>query len=447
MNQRWARVAATAIGKICDFSTNQKTNNETPALRATLLTLALILPGCGDKNAASHEVTVPWGIGGQQLVADLHTHTRFSDGALNVDELVRKAYAAGCQVLAITDHSDRRLNSGTQAYLDAIGEMRKKYPQRILISGLEWNAPGYKTHIHMGVLVDTPYEQHLITFKDRFERSSATASEAFGWLKTAVKDKTNAAMIFHHPRREGEPDDHIMAAWNSWRKAGDWVIGMEGGPGHQNWKPNGGYTAVPTLERWDPAIARIGGAWDLLLERGENPWAAIAASDYHKPETEFTPCEFSRTVLKVPEPTVSGVLKALHAGSFWASQGRFIDYFLFTANAPGLNLPATPGEIIRARPGTALNVRVGVERSADTAMQLLTVEVIGNCAKGTPEILATLKLEPKQSEAETTIVAATPGVDGSSCYLRARVRGQTAAGEPALAHINPIRVRMAQAQR
>lgn len=38
------------------------------------------------------------------VVADLHSHTHYSDGALSPDELVRKMHGRGIQVLAVTDH-------------------------------------------------------------------------------------------------------------------------------------------------------------------------------------------------------------------------------------------------------------------------------------------------------------------------------------------------------
>ncbi len=44
---------------------------------------------------------------GRDSVIDLHTHSLFSDGELVVSELVRRAEAAGCRFIAITDHGDR----------------------------------------------------------------------------------------------------------------------------------------------------------------------------------------------------------------------------------------------------------------------------------------------------------------------------------------------------
>nr|WP_314901199.1 3',5'-nucleoside bisphosphate phosphatase [uncultured Deefgea sp.] len=39
---------------------------------------------------------------------DLHCHSNISDGMLPPDEVVRKAHARGCQLLALTDHDDVR---------------------------------------------------------------------------------------------------------------------------------------------------------------------------------------------------------------------------------------------------------------------------------------------------------------------------------------------------
>ncbi|MBM3341649.1 MAG: PHP domain-containing protein [Betaproteobacteria bacterium] len=399
------------------------------------------LAGCGDPNAARHELAVPWALGGKQLVADFHTHTKFSDGALELDTLVRQAYAGGCQVLAITDHSNRALKSGTQDYLDAIAAQRKKYPKHLLIAGLEWNVPPHGARVHMGMLFDPATEKHMIAFKERFEKSDALLPAALGWLNGQAKDKTSVALIFNHPSRYGETSEMVVEEWLKWRRASDRMVALEGGPGHQNMEPNGAYKRAPTIERWDPAVAHVGGAWDQLLDRGENAWAALASSDYHNAQGEFTPCEFSRTVVSVPEATASGVLKALHAGSFWAAHGHFLDYLLFTVKAQGLESPAAPGETIRVPKNAPLYVRVAVDRASAVADKPLQVQIIGNCKSGKPEIIQALKLAAGQSEAETTLAAAAAGADGASCYLRARARGENAKGGAALAYLNPIRIR------
>lgn len=411
---------------------------------------AAIVGGCGEQHAphvAQHVVKIPWALGGKQIVADLHTHTRLSNGALDADALVRKAFVGGCQAVAITDHADGPHKAGTVPYVDGIAALRKKYSQRIVIGGLSWSVPMHGGRVNMGVLLDPAAERQLVPFKQRFDKPDATVAQAFEWLAQEVKESTAAVYIYHHPSRYGESAEQVVAEWTSWRRASDRAIGFEGGPGRQNLKPYGDYTKTPTELRWDPVVAQIGGAWDQLLDRGDSPWAALASSAYYKPETEHTPCEFSRTVVTVPEATASGVLKALHAGSFWAEQGRFLDYLQFTASAAGLEVPATPGETIRVIKDSPLSLRIALQRVAELSASPLSVEIIGNCANGKPQLLTTLNVEPRQSEIETELPAAAAGKDGTSCYLRARVRGRTVAGETALAHVNPIRVRLMETKR
>ena len=61
---------------------------------------------------------VPWAGTGVWLKAETHTHTKFSDGGSSVDELADHAAANGCDVLAITDHSDGNLTAATQDTTD-----------------------------------------------------------------------------------------------------------------------------------------------------------------------------------------------------------------------------------------------------------------------------------------------------------------------------------------
>lgn len=408
----------------------------------------LLLAACdGEPSVPRHEVTVPWGIGGTQLVADLHTHSRFSDGTLDLDAVVRNAFAGGCRAVAITDFADAPSRGGSREYLAALKAERAKYPKHILIGGVEWNVPPHLGRVQMGVLLDPAVEQQLTVFKQQLDDPRKSAADALGWLATQITDPAHAALIYNHPSRYGDGAEPILAEWRRLRNTATQTISFEGGPGHQNSVPAGNYAATPLVERWDPVVATVGGAWDQLLDRGESAWGALAFSAYRSAKTERTPCEFSRTLLKVPEASATGVLKALNAGSFWAAQGRFIDYLLFTVGTPGLPMSASPGEIIRVHKGAPLTVRVAIERYPDAPSQSLVVEIIGNCAKGKPESLATRKLEKHQSETEAELAAAAPGADGNSCYLRARVRGQTAAGEAAAAYTNPIRVRLHAAGR
>ena len=145
---------------------------------------ALLGTGCGGEGAARHEVSIPWALGGKQLVADLHMHSRYSDGALDADALVRKGYAAGCQVLALTDHSDSHTKAATAEYLNTLSTLRKQFPDRVLIGGLEWNVPPKISGIHMGVLFDPLVEQQMGAFKQRYEREAPRSQKhSAGWVR------------------------------------------------------------------------------------------------------------------------------------------------------------------------------------------------------------------------------------------------------------------------
>ncbi|WP_395344236.1 PHP domain-containing protein [Ningiella sp. W23] len=87
---------------------------------------------------------------------DLHSHTRFSDGALSPDELVMRAQQMQVDVLAITDHDT------VDGIEPAIKSINTIYPKLSLISGVEistwWH--GFEIHV-LGLGVDHNDETFL----------------------------------------------------------------------------------------------------------------------------------------------------------------------------------------------------------------------------------------------------------------------------------------------
>lgn len=416
-------------------------------LRAlVVVAVAGLLSGCGSGEQARHELAIPWSLGGRWLIADLHMHTRFSDGRLSVEELVSRATVNGCDAIAITDHGDPALSVSPE-FFQQVEAQRRKLPDLVLLAGLEWNVPPYGGREHMSLIVDPALEQTLLPqFKTLFDLGSkaTSAAPAFAWLATMVKEPAQHVLIYNHPLRHAKSSPaQVEQDLDRWKASGSSLVGFEGGPGHQKMPKLGSYSASnPLQDRWDPAAAQVGGPWDRLLARGVNLWGALADSDYHNDQWDEEPCRFSQTFLQVPERSTTGVLQAIRAGTFWAAQGKFLRHLSLTVHAPGLTVPASPGEIIRYRTGGEVSVRVAAERSVAAADRSLSAEVISNCRGGKTETVATVSLEPGKSEAEVPIRNLTPGDDGASCYVRARVRNARGTDGDLLAYTNPVRIRL-----
>ncbi|MBE6877638.1 MAG: phosphatase [Ruminococcaceae bacterium] len=73
-----------------------------------------------------------------KLVADLHTHTMFSDHAFNtVTEMITQAQKLGLRGIAITDHGPAMPDSGHQWHFMNKGQLPKKIGDLIVMFGAE----------------------------------------------------------------------------------------------------------------------------------------------------------------------------------------------------------------------------------------------------------------------------------------------------------------------
>ena len=104
------------------------------------------------------------------------------------------------------------------------------------------------------------------------------------------------------------------------------------------------------IDRWDPVAARVGDAWDTLLHDGLDVWAAYAPSDFHTESLadlgDYWPGQFAETWVYAPERSSAGILRALHAGSFFGDHGRIVREAELHVGATGLARPAGAGEVI-----------------------------------------------------------------------------------------------------
>ena len=198
-------------------------------------------------QTSPHFVTaVPWYGQGVWLRADFHTHTQFTDGAHPVETVVAAAASHGCDVVAITDHSDRNLNGGTPEFVDAIRAARARHPDITVITGMEWNVPPGKGNEHATILFPSSSEgaDVLGRFKSRFDdqrRNDPPAEPAQIGLASLMPTggQTLAPVVFFtHPSRIPDSPSAPRTTFEALEQdAPSILIGIEGGPGHQRGTP------------------------------------------------------------------------------------------------------------------------------------------------------------------------------------------------------------------
>ena len=424
-----------------------------------LLVFASIQIGCGNGQPAGAPQPpaqprfvrqVDWTGKGTWLKADTHMHTKFSDGNHTVAEVVAKGKEFGCNVLAITDHSDRWLKAGTREYIEAINVERRQHHDLIILAGLEWNWPPHGGSDHAVVLIPPEVDEWsvLSRFKEQFDdlghepHQVELADEGLRWLEQhAIHGSDKPVIIFEHPSRKRAPSKDIAPEVVHWRTVNDLLIGFAGAPGHQGFKPLGGYSGEEKpIDRWDPVVARVGDAWDILLAQGLDVWGAHAPSDYHSQAGmhDYWPGEFSETWLYVPEKTPAGVLRAFRAGTFFGAHGHIARQAELTLEAPGLPRPAAVGEVVELPPGTAFTVKfrcivppVDWERKPN---HVDTVELIGITPQST-RVLASLPLD-KEGVAQFSSI----NVPSGGIVVRARAKRIVDGGPNLCVYTNPIRV-------
>jgi hypothetical protein len=379
------------------------------------------------------------------LKADLHTHTRFSDGGETVDALVHAAAEHGCDVVAVTDHADNELKAATPEYMEAIRTARAQTPGLVVLAGLEWNIPPGKGLEHAGVLFPSAMEtlEQFSTFKTRFDdwdkkgENPELGDEALRWLAPTDRTAVSPVVILNHPSRKPKSTSTPALMLEHWKGVSPVVVGIEGAPGHQRSAPLGSYeSSVVPIDRWDPIVAEIGGTWDEWLQHGVDVWGAIADSDFHGPSGEFWPCEFAATWIYAPDRTGDGVLRALKAGSFFAEHGHIVTEATLEARVPDLVRAVGVGEAYQVRAGTVatvtLHLAVPPLDFLDRENQIDAVELVGVSSDGARVLFSG---PPGETDAFSVPVTVPPG----GIVLRARGRRAVADGN-LLFYTNPIRL-------
>jgi hypothetical protein len=416
-----------------------------------LASIAVCAIGCAHGTAQEQVRLVrgiDWAGRGTWLRAEFHTHTRFSDGAHTVEEVVAAAQRFGCDVVAINDHGDPKMKGGTPEYVDAIRTARQQHPGMVVMTGMEWNVPPGKGQEHATVLFPSAMEssERLLPFKTQYDDeqregdSAGLAAAGLAALTPANAGDAAPVMFFNHPnRRPASKSLPALTFRELQRQAPRILIGVEGGPGHQKAQPLGAYDDQSKLaDRWDRIVAEPGGVWDRWLGEGLTVWGAIASADFHSPNGDFWPCEFSSTWVYAPSRTADGVIQALRAGSFFAEQGRIVDeadlQVAFGAR-PARTFHA--GETVAVRVGSTASVSMRVVPSKVDYLgrenRIDQVELFGTSPAGTETLFAAA---PQGETAFVVPVIVPPG----GIVLRARGRRTLDDGSALMFYTNPIRV-------
>ncbi len=426
---------------------------------------------CRAEQEATFVRKVEWVGKGHWLKADLHVHTRFSDGKHSVAEVVEKAADFGVDVIAITDHSDYNLKAATTEYFEEINAVRNRYPDMIILAGVEWNIPPWGGREHSCVIIHPSAEKSMVMteaeetfdtynplsvikyiFDDiyRNKHSATLADECLKWLEVnATAHDILPIIIYNHPSRKDANSMENVDDIERWRTVNDLVIGFEGSPGHQGTEPPGAYKRkVMTIDRWDPAAALVGDAWDTLLQKGIDVWAAIANSDFHNADPKSLndrwPGEFSETWIYSPDKSPTGVMKALRAGSFFGVHAHIVRELEFTIDTLGLSRPASVGEVIRIKPSSKHNTLITVRVKAivpetDWKNQpnlINNIELI-SITKNGARVLIDLSQEKGACLLEETVEVPTEGL-----VLRVRGRRVVQGDDDLMFYSNPIRIIM-----
>jgi hypothetical protein len=399
------------------------------------------------QSPATRVTPLTWADHGVWLKADFHTHTRFSDGSHTVKEVVAAAAKYGCDVVAITDHSDGGLKAATPEYLADLAAARLATPSITVIGGLEWNVPPGKGQEHAVTLFPSAMENldTFTTFKERFDDENKAgenpelARDALAFLRSRSGNALRPVVMFSHPSRR--PDSTSIPALTYEplaRAVPGLLVGIEGGPGHQRATPLGSYMPKAlVIDRWDPMVAAIGGTWDQWLARGIDVSGAVADSDFHGEEDSFWPCQFSATWVFAPDRTVDGILQALHAGSLSGEHGHIVERPELRVAVDGSPASITPGGHMSVKPGTrlvaTLTATIPPADYEQRRNRIDSVELIGIAeGKAAPMYGGA----PATGQLFTVPIVVPPG----GVVVRARGSRTTDRGDKLMFYTNPIRV-------
>ncbi len=215
-----------------------------------------------------------------EIVANLHTHTIYSDGWTDHETIARDALRAGLDVVAVTDHN---------VWVDGLDGYRYENGRRVLlITGEEIHDPTRQ-----------PQKNHLLVYEARRELAPLAAEPA--QLLEAVAQSGGLAFLAHpvDPGAPARPGTDL--SWVDWE--------VEGYQGLEIWNYMTEFKSLLRSRLWAALYAYLPGwiarapfpealhRWDALIGQGRR-LTAIGGADAHAFPGRLGPLR--RTILPGP---------------------------------------------------------------------------------------------------------------------------------------------------
>lgn len=360
---------------------------------------------------------------GTYLAGDFHQHTTFTDGSLSMPFLMDKENSMGLDWWVNSEHggggtvngllSGSDVRGGTFIFFDSdasdtikgmkasepsaddhnkphrimwrwqslmdysfkgVLEERKKYPDKIIIQGLEWNVPGHdnaSTGIITNEFGEKPDARTIAEFEYKFDELDNDTVGTAGWIKSKRKghaktlealewlqtnNKLTSWVVPTHPERSSSFTISDFRDMNN--TAPDVCFGFESMPGHQKSAERGGYSSAGdaygkcTYGGTGIMAAKIGGVWDAMLSEGRH-WWLFASSDFHDVSDDFYPGEYEKTYVSVNHRDAHSLVDGMRSGNIFVVQGDLIDKLEFSIGTTVM------GQTFKANGSSAtINIRV-----------------------------------------------------------------------------------------
>jgi len=269
-----------------------------------------------------------------------------------------------------------------------IEKTRALYPDKAVISGLEWNVPGHEhcsTAIHQYDNSATGLSEFEFRFDkadpdtsrigeagllgDTFTKTNGTKDDAIAavkWMQSLYESgQADAWVVPAHIERARA---YLIEDFRNWKEAGpDVVQGFEGAPGHQASGTRGfGTSAVGggTYGGSGWYCAKVGGLWDAMSAEGIK-WFNYASSDDHsnwrQGGDDFWPGEYQKNYTYIDtdnEDKIQVVFDGIRSGNNWHVEGDLIDELQFTAKSK--NDTAMMGQTLKIKAGDQVQIKIKV---------------------------------------------------------------------------------------